>query len=166
MKKFLSITMAVILSMTLFTACSSKENEANEAIIGDWEMDTYYELTADGEKDTTLTKYFMEKGVMTFNSDGTVIYTNGYENEWKFKEFDSKNNLYIFQIGEKSIYYMDADNTDLLLHDNSFSGGNSTKDAGSRSMTLEALNNLDDLYRAKKDIPNEGVQVWFYEKVK
>ncbi len=164
MKKLLSITLALILSMSLFTACSSKENEAKEAIVGDWKMDTYYELTADGEKDTTLTKYFMEKGVMTFNSDGTMNFINGYENEWIFSEFDKDNNVYVFTVGETIMFYMSPDDTNTLIRAKEFSGGNSTKDAGSRSMTLEALNNLDDLYRAKKDIPDEGIQIWVFKK--
>lgn len=164
MRKILSITLALILSMSLFTACSSKENEAKEAIVGDWKMSTYYELTDDGEKDKTLTKYFKEDGVMTFNPDGSMNFANGYENEWQFLNYDKENNVYVFGVGDTIKFYMSPDDTSELIRANEFSGGDSTNDAGSRSMTLEALNNLDNLYRDKKDIPDEGTQIWVFEK--
>ena len=165
MKKLLYIIFALTLCCIFFTGCASNEDKANEAIIGEWVMDTYYEITPEGTKDTTLTKYMMEKGVMTFNADGTMQFINGYKSEWKFSEYDEENGCYIYTVGENSKIkkYINEDNPDIFIEEKEFTGTNLKKyHFGTRTMTLEGLNSISWI----NSVPYEGTQIWIYEKVK
>lgn len=164
MKKILTLALVSIFSVLIFTGCSSQEKEAKELIIGEWKYNTYFEMI-NGKKDSSLAKYFKDDSDVIFYSDGTMEFEDGSKDlKWEFIKYDEEYECYIYLVNDKYTFCIYSEDPNELYKSQDFEGKVSMSEAAGRSISLDLLNNLDNLWRDGIRIPEEGTQFWKYEK--
>lgn len=169
MKNKIALFIVVLMLMMSLCGCGNVESKAKKAIVGKWHYDTYFEMS-DDEKDTRLKKYFRDSTDVTFKSDGTMYFDgdSGKAVEWEFVEYDERVEAYYYKASTNDgfVYYfcLYPEEPDRMFKYNNFKGKTGLTDFAGRIMTLDLMNDWDNLWNDGNRFYDIGTQFWSYER--